>query len=406
MGGRRRALVIGGSVGGLFAAHWLRRIGWDASVFERVEEGLESRGAGIGTSEELGEALRRLDLPLEGSIGIQVDSRVCLDRNGRITHEVHVPQQMSAWARIYRRLKDGFPLADYRAGAALERLEQDDSGVTAIFADGSRERGELLIGADGLRSTVRGLLAPQVQPVYAGYLAWRGVAEESAFPPDLHEALFHRYAFCLPEGEMMLAYPIPGRDDDVRAGRRGYNFVWYRPADERGKLAALCTDAEGRCHGTAIAPPLIRRQVVEEMRAEAQALLAPQIARALGLVARPFFQAIFDLIPPRIAWGRIALLGDAAFVARPHVGIGVTKAALDAECLAQVLTDAESDVAAALERYDRERRRFGTRICQRAQALGAYLEAGRSPRLDPPPPDVLMREIGSTAVDIRAMARV
>lgn len=399
-----RALVIGGSVGGLFAAHWLRRIGWDVTVFERVEEDLSSRGAGIGTGDELAEALRRLDLPLEGSIGIQVDSRVCLDRNGRITHEVHVPQQMSAWARIYRRLKDGFPLAQYRPGAALERIEQDGAGVAAMFAGGRRERGELLVGADGLRSTVRGLLAPESQPVYAGYLAWRGVAEETAFPPDLHEAIFHRYAFCLPEGEMMLAYPIPGRDDDLRPGRRGYNFVWYRPADERGKLAALCTDASGRCHGSAIAPPLIRGEVVAEMRADAEALLAPQIARALGLVAQPFFQAIFDLIPPRIAWPRVALLGDAAFVARPHVGIGVTKAALDAEGLAQALVE-EPDVPAALARYDTERRRFGTRICRRAQQLGAYLEAGRRPRLEPPPPDVLMREIGSTAVDIAALIR-
>ena len=400
-----RALVIGGSVGGLFAAHWLRRTGWEVTVFERVETGLESRGAGIGTSEELAEALERLDLPLEGSIGIQVDSRVCLDRDGHVTHEVHVPQQMSAWARVYRRLKDGFPLSQYRPGAELVRLEQDTAGVTAIFADGTRERGELLVGADGLRSTVRGLLAPEAQPVYAGYLAWRGVAEEAAFPRELHEAIFHRYAFCLPEREMMLAYPIPGRDDDIRPGRRGYNFVWYRPADEHGKLAALCTDASGRCHGTAIAPPLIRTDVVAEMRADAEALLAPQIASALGLVERPFFQAIFDLVSARIAWGRVALLGDAAFVARPHVGIGVTKAALDAECLGQALVASAGDVGPALERYDQERRRFGSRICRRAQQLGAYLEAERSPRLEQPPPDVLMREIGSTAVDIQALTR-
>ena len=404
MSARRRALVIGGSVGGLFAAHWLRRIGWDVTVFERVETGLESRGAGIGTSDELVAALRRLQLPLDGPLGIQVDTRVCLDRGGRVTHEVNVPQQMSAWARVYRLLRDGFPSAQYRSGAALERLEQNASGVTAVFANGERERGELLVGADGLRSTVRELLAPEAQPVYAGYLAWRGVADEAKFPRALHAELFHKYSFCLPEGEMMLAYPIPGRDDDIRSGRRGYNFVWYRPADEQGKLASLCTDSTGRCHGSAIAPPLIRSEVVAAMKAEAKELLAPQIAGIVDMVARPFFQAIFDLVSRRIAFGRIALLGDAAFVARPHVGIGVTKAALDAECLAQALVDSDSDVGAALARYDAERRRFGTRICERAQRLGAYLEAQRNPRLKPPPPDVLMREIGSTAIDVAALS--
>ncbi len=373
-------------------------------MFERVETGLESRGAGIGTSDELIAALGRLRLTLEGPLGIQVDARVCLDRGGRVTHEVRVPQQMSAWARVYRLLRDGFPSTQYRSGAALERVEQDSSGVTAIFHNGDRERGELLVGADGLRSTVRELLAPEAQPAYAGYLAWRGVADEAKFPRELHAELFDKYSFCLPEGEMMLAYPIPGRDDDIRPGRRGYNFVWYRPADEQGKLASLCTDSTGRCHGTAIAPPLIRSEVIAAMKAEAHALLAPQIAGIVDMVAQPFFQAIFDLVSPRIAFGRVALLGDAAFVARPHVGIGVTKAALDAECLAQALIDSDSDVGAALARYDTERRRFGMRICERAQRLGAYLEAQRSPRPQPPPPDVLMREIGSTAIDIAALS--
>lgn len=397
-----RALVIGGSLGGLFAANWLRRIGWDVTVFERVETELASRGAGLGTSGETLAVMQRLGLPLEGSLGVLVDTRICLDRGGRVTHEVRVPQHMSSWARIYRLVKDAFPAAQYLSGATLERLEQDASGVTAVFAGGLRERGDLLVGADGLRSTVRELLAPQVQPVYAGYVAWRGVADEAQFPRATLAALFHKYSLCLPEGEMMLSYPIPGRGDDTRPGRRGYNFVWYRPADEQ-RLAELCTDAAGRCHGTAIAPPLIRSEVIAQMKADARGLLAPQIAGIVELIERPFFQAIFDLESPRLVYGRVALLGDAAFVARPHVGMGVTKAALDAERLAQALASSGSDVGAALERYDSERRRFGARICRRSQQLGAYLESQRSPRVQPPPPDVLMREIGSTAVDIAAL---
>ena len=403
---KRKALVIGGSLGGLFAANWLRAIGWEVRVFERVEDDLASRGAGIGTHEELLAVLRRLGLTVDETIGIQVRTRICLDAVGRVTHELELPQYMSAWARIYRLLKDAFPPESYRFGATLARLDQDAGGVTAVFTDGSTERGELLVGADGIRSTVRELLAPAVQPTYAGYVAWRGVADEWEFPAGTHAQLFEKYTFCLPEGEMMLCYPVPGRDNDVRRGRRGYNFVWYRPTDAgRGPLPELCTDANGHCHGMAIAPPLIRPEVIAKIKAEARALLAPQVA---GIVERtqPFFQAIFDLESPSLVYGRVALLGDAAFVARPHVGMGVTKAALDAESLARCLSGAQGNLDEGLARYDIERRRFGARIVARARRLGAYLEGQHKPpakrsaaerRQDPAE---VMREIGSNAVNL------
>jgi len=346
---------------------------------------------------------------VDDTIGIQVRSRICLDASGRVTHQVEQPQYMSAWARIYRLLKDDFPREHYRFGATLARIDQDAAGVTAVFTDGSTERGDLLVGADGIRSTVRDLLAPDVQPRYAGYVAWRGVADEWEFPGDTHAQLFEKYTFCLPDGEMMLCYPVPGRDNDTRPGRRGYNFVWYRPTDGRGPLPELCTDASGHCHGMAIAPPLIRPEVIARVKADARALLAPQVA---GIVERtqPFFQAIFDLESPRLVIGRVALLGDAAFVARPHVGMGVTKAALDAECLAQSIAGAGNDLDSGLARYDMARRRFGARITARARRLGAYLEAQHKPyaqrsaeerRQDPA---AVMREIGSMAVDIQALS--
>jgi len=128
------------------------------------------------------------------------------------------------------------------------------------------------------------------------------------------------------------------------------------------------------------------------------------------LTEQVFFQAIFDLESPRMALGRVALLGDAAFVARPHVGMGVTKAALDAECLAREIRAANGDLDSALARYDRERRRFGTRLVARARRLGAYIEAqlkpaaSRTRRERMPPPEYLMREIGSMAVDIKALS--
>ena len=409
MSGKRRALVIGGSIGGLFAANALSRIGWDVTVFERVGDDLASRGAGIGTHDELRAVLHRLGLTVDESTGIMVSTRICLDRSGRVVHQVEVPQLQSSWARIYRLLKDAFPAGNYHFGMSVERIEQEPGRVTAVFADGSRASGDLLVGADGIRSTVRERLFPEVEPRYAGYVAWRGLLDEHEVPPAIHAEIFERYTMCLPDGEMMLAYPVPGRDNETRPGRRGYNHIWYHPTDFEETLPRLCTDASGHCHGIAIPPPLIRPELTNEIKATARDLFAPQIARLVGQTRQLFFQAIFDVESPRMAVGRIALLGDAAFVARPHVGMGTTKAAIDAECLADAITAADGDLDAALARYDGERRLFGTRIVARARRLGAYIEAQLKPPAErteaerQPPPEVLMREIGASPVNLRGL---
>jgi 2-polyprenyl-6-methoxyphenol hydroxylase-like FAD-dependent oxidoreductase len=370
----RRALIVGGSVGGLFAAHLLRAQGWDVAVFERSGGALADRGASIGTRQELFDILRGIGIVLDPSAGVAVTSRICLDRGGAIVGELPVHSINSAWDRIYRPLRDALPGECYRAARRVERIEQDEASVTALLADGSRERGDLLVAADGIHSTIRALLAPAVQPRYAGYVAWRGVIEESEMTQAEHALLFGRMCFCLPEGELLLALGMPGRDSDTRPGRRRYYWIWFRPASAAEGLPALCTDATGRCHGSSIPPPLVRAEVIRDLRHAAEATLAPPLTAIIRRTRQPYPHGIFDLEAPRMAFGHVVLLGDSAFVARPHVGAGITKAALDAQTLATALAD-EADLPAALTRYDRERRAFGSALVARARHLGAYLEA-------------------------------
>jgi 2-polyprenyl-6-methoxyphenol hydroxylase-like FAD-dependent oxidoreductase len=374
----RRALVIGGSLGGLLAAHLLRSTGWDVVVFERNAEDLTGRGAGISTHPQLIDILRRVGIDFDESMGIKVDTVICLDKDGNTYLETQTARTMSSWGRLYRSLRDPLPSPSYRLDMSLRHVEQDAGGVTAVFSDGSRVRGELLVGADGLRSTVREQFLPDVQPNYAGYVAWRAMLDESEVPPDIRAEIFERYTFCLPEGELFLAYPVPGRNNETQPGRRAYNIVWYRPTDPDKALVDLCTDASGRCHGTAIPPPLIRPEVMAAIKATARALVAPQVAEIFALTPQPFFQPIFDLESPQTVFGRVALLGDAAFVARPHVGAGVTKAALDAASLADAV--AAGEVVAGLLQYQREQQPFGSGLVALGRQEGAYLSAQLKPR--------------------------
>jgi 2-polyprenyl-6-methoxyphenol hydroxylase-like FAD-dependent oxidoreductase len=279
---------------------------------------------------------------------------------------------MTSWDRLFTLLRAALPADSYRRGQEFVRAEQNNNAITAHFADGSRASGDLLIGADGLRSGVRTSLISHQPLLYTGYVAWRALAAEHAFAKELHSDLFNALGFSLPAGEQMLGYPVAGPGDDLRPGHRRYNIVWYRPADEP-TLALLLTDARGHRHDISIPPPLIPEATIAELRA-AGAILAPQFRAVLDLCDRPFLQPIYDFEVSRMRADRVALIGDTAFVVRPHVGAGVAKAAQDAAALAQALATALT-IEAGLEAFEATRRPMGKRMVARGRDLGAAMQA-------------------------------
>jgi 2-polyprenyl-6-methoxyphenol hydroxylase-like FAD-dependent oxidoreductase len=361
---------------GLLSALLLRRAGWTVDIYERVGSELSGRGTGIVAQQELIERLRGLGLATD-ALGVAITRRQIIDRQGRLSEEIECPQVLTSWERVYRLLRDAFPPENYHRGRGLTKFTQSAGSVLAHFSDGEIVEADLLVGADGIRSTVRQQCLPEVAPLYAGYSAWRALIAEDAIPPDTHRDLFEYMSFGLPPGEQFLGYPVAGPDNDLRPGRRRFNVVWYRPADERTKLQWLLTDESGATHAISIPPPLIRRAAVAEMRADAERLLAPQFRAIVPLIEEPILQPIYDLESPRMAFGRVAIVGDAAFVARPHVAAGVSKAADDASALVEAL-QAERDVESALKRFEAARLRENYRIIERARHLGAFLQATRT----------------------------
>jgi 2-polyprenyl-6-methoxyphenol hydroxylase-like FAD-dependent oxidoreductase len=385
----RRAVVIGGSIGGLFAGLFLRRIGWQVSIHERAGEELGARGAGIATHDELHDALA-LATGRRETIGVTVSGRVVLARNGEVVSEAAHPQVLASWDGLWQRLRAcGDDL--YRHGSALAALVQRDRHAVACFADGSEIVADLVVAADGIQSTARRQLLPEVAPRYAGYVAWRGLVHEADLSPQTRDRLRDRFAFCLPTGEQMLGYPVDSGHDGGRAeshaGRR-CNWVWYRPADPRDELPRLLTGVDGLQYKGAIPPDRLHPDVVAAVREDARRLLAPAFAEAVQKARQPLLQPIADLETSDMVRGRVALLGDAAFVARPHVGMGATKAAGDARALADALAS-DADIDAALAAYGARRGDFAAgrapRPASRRLHASPAAVRGRAPSRGAPP---------------------
>ena len=357
------ALIVGGSLGGLFAALALRKRGWEVSVYERSRSELSGRGAGIVTHPELFQALAAVGADHDERLGVMVNRRVCFEREGGIRAQVERNQIVASWDQIYRRLRAELPDIAYHPGMPLTGLTQDADRVEAEFGETAISC-DLVVGADGIRSTVRSIVAPDVQPVYAGYVAWRGLVDEQHLSDQTREALMTSFAFALPPGEQMLGYPVPGAAGSDQPGERRFNFVWYRPA-QGAALEAFVADQPTAVHRAGIAPSAIRSEAIAEMRCAAEALLPPVFREVVEKTETPFVQPIYDLQSDNILHGRTALIGDAAFVARPHVGMGVTKAAQDAVTLANALSEDR------LLQWSQERYTAGCAVVARAQHLGS-----------------------------------
>ncbi len=368
-----RILVVGGSLGGLLAANILLRAGHEVQVIEKAAGSLDGRGAGIVTHAALFQALRMAGVQIDADIGVEVTRRVVLDRSGDIVAHRDITQVLSSWSRLYQLLREVLPKRCMHAGRSAASVSESAHAVALICDDGSRFEADMLIASDGLRSVVRQQFAPQVLPEYAGYVGWRGVCDEHLLSRRTLDTVFDRFAFGLPAGEQLIGYPVAGAGNAIERGKRRFNFVWYRPAPAGSALSALMTDADGVHHPLGIPPNKVAWQHIAALRSAARNLLAPQFAEIIEKTAQPFLQPIFDLDSHRLAFGRTVLMGDAAFVARPHVGMGVTKAAQDAMALADCIERCGAGTAAG-QAYERARLFAGRTVVERGRRLGRYMQ--------------------------------
>jgi 2,6-dihydroxypyridine 3-monooxygenase len=362
--------VVGGSIGGLTAALVLRDAGCDVQVFERSPAALTARGAGLAV---LDSTLRYLT----ERGGLRAED-VCssthwirfLHRDGSIQHEQPHRYRFSSWNTMYRSLLGLFGPGRYHLAAEVTDFAQHGDRVYLTLATGQRAEADLLICADGVSSLARTRLQPAAQRSYSGYVAWRGTVPESQLSPATSKLLGDALTYQVLPASHILVYPIPGLDGSVRRGERLINLVWYVNVPAGNPLDELMTGRDGVLRPVSLPPGAATDRALSALRQAALAQLAPPLSEVVTHVAEPFIQVIYDIEVSRMAFGRICLLGDAAFAVRPHAAAGTAKAAADGWALAEELTAAAGNVPAALEAWERRQLALGHDLLARCRAIG------------------------------------
>jgi len=337
--------VVGGSLGGLTAACLLADAGHRVTVFERSPAELEERGAGIGFLPATYRYLVERGVALD-TIAVATDHIRYLGRDGSISHDEQHRYLFSSWNTVYRQLLGCFDRSCYRLSHELCEIEMEP--LRLHFTNGATVNPDLAVFADGIASTARAVLLPDVHPQYSGYVAWRGVVPETELSNRTRVALDDAITYYVYANSHILVYPIPGRDGSVAAGERLINIVWYRNYLSGDDLRDLLVDVNGVCREVSVPPGALRPNHVDEARSVATARLPEPIAEAVLAVENLFLQVVLDLEVPQMVFGHSCLIGDAAFAVRPHAAAGTAKAAADAWALRDALHAHDNDIGSSL----------------------------------------------------------
>ena len=364
------ATIIGGSIAGLFTANALIQKGWNVTVHEKVESPLSGRGAGIATYDELAD----LVFKATGNnqvLGTKAKTRVSLDIKGNINSSYDYPQVYTSWQHLFSLLRNNIKNSKYFMNDDCIKIIQDDESATALFFNGKKKKSDLIIIANGMKSVIRKYVDQNAIPQYAGYVGWRGVVNEKDISVESLKILSEYFVIVLPFNQQIASYPIAGEGKNpFDKGNRRINWIWYKPATEKD-LKKLFFGKSGKQYKDGIPPNEILDQVLKELLLEAKNILPPQMYELIIKTLQPLIQPIYDLESNFMVNKRLITLGDAAFTARPHVGMGVTKAAIDAFTLSNSLSS--NNYLNNLSKWEKNRIKAGKFLVNRSRELGIYL---------------------------------
>lgn len=372
-----RVAVVGGSIGGLTAALVLRDAGCEVDVYERSGVLLSGYGAGIVVQPELSRYfLERTDLTLDRISVASRGIRYYDAASGALVGEVDAAWRYTSYNALYRGLLRAFGPERYHLGHTLCGIAQSDCSVLLSFENSARVECELAVCADGSFSSARKLLLG-IEPKYAGYVTWRGLAPQGSLPEELWNFFDGHFTYGLLADGHLIAYPIPTVSEELQVVGRSINFQWYWNVAGGTELDDLMTDRHGARRPVSVHADDVQPRWLAQLRRRArdQIALGP-FAELVAQNAKPFVTIIADADVPAMAIGRVCLIGDAAVTGRPHAAAGGAKAAADGWALAEALIATGGNVLEALRRWEPAQLRQGRALLQKVRHMASRLQHG------------------------------
>ena len=364
-----RAVVIGGSIGGLTAALLLRSIGFTVEVYERSSAPLNGRGSGIVLQPDTVRWFTERSSQSLSDLHTSTRYVQYLNRDRGVDYREERAQRFTAWGTFYRALLADLGSEHYNLGEYACGFSQTGETVTVRFTGGRTATADLAVFADGTNSTARQRFDPHAALHYSGYVGWRGTHPLRSLSSSARAELDDAITFDVPANSHVVMYPIPG-EEGTGPEYQLMNYVWYRNVAEGPELTELLLDKRGTPGLISVPPGLVQDRYIEELKDAAAEQLSPAVAEVLIATDQPYLQVVSDVRSDRMAQGRVALIGDAACAARPHAAAGTAKAAADAWTLANALGDAGGDVAAALAKWEPAQLELSNSLMRRAIDVG------------------------------------
>lgn len=367
-------VVVGGSLAGCSAAILLERAGHRVRVLERSQAGLVGRGGGIGTPTAVFDDLVAADIVDRDMPRFSATSMPMIVRTeehpalGRTPHALPISFQAFHWTTLFGQLRRRVPDASYRRGARVTSA-RDLGDRVALEIEGSPDvEADLVLFADGYRSTGRELLFPETRIAYRGYMLWRGLLPEAELENrEPLEGKMPRISYTKAQGNLV-AYFVPGNDGSTARGERLCNWAAYIALPER-ELDGFMVDRDGQPQVGAIAPGRMRPGEEARLKALLRENVPGYYADMIARTEDTFVQLIYTVRMPAYHRGRMALVGDAGVVAQPFTGSGVFKGYNNVQSLIACLAGHDR-LDDALSAWGDEQVKLGGRLL----ALGEQME--------------------------------
>ncbi|KAI0389168.1 FAD binding domain protein [Xylariaceae sp. FL0594] len=387
-------VIVGGSLAGLMQGLQCKRRGENVVILEQDPRNERcSNEAGIAFGSHLGELLTKLDrtgvpvaIPCEYNyISFRKYSRAKVSKAER---------SLSSWGLLYRVLRanyDGLPSsvcpsppaplegdgrAEYRPGKRVTDLQHANDGtVTVHFEDVETKKratleADLVIGADGVHSTVRKLVAAPAVKKYSGYVVWRGIVPYRTLSAESQLHFSNRVVSNVLGGSYCICYVIPSDNGGFTPEQRLLNWlVYYNVSEDSSEMKDIFTDINGRHHHNTVPRGLVRPEVWERIRAKFTSRMAEPVADLLFKTDSPFVTKVNDVLctTPSFHEGRVVLVGDALTTIRPHIGHSAEQAAFHTLSLAKVWQGEKTQAA-----WSREVRNHALRFFTLSRVVGHF----------------------------------